>query len=339
MTSLTIFSIFITILSWTLAIDFFFSCRNPYQKNNSAFEFCFLYSLNKLHPEILKYFRLLFDSINTLGFILWLDILLNVLYTYMNTWVNIWKWVFILHIIGYTCLPLFVMVSITNILFGTLLLYYSILFWNTFVYKAYLNNKDLLFILYLIIFLIFFLLSIKLIISGILILYKVLYKVFTNSDSEGRPRKRTRSSYKNNSSQGPKGPQGNEGPSQGAGHDPSKNKPESEDEPESDQDPGWFSGEEAQNYGKIKKGDSLDLRKAKLNFNEEDKAVEKYVKISEQQNYNYNRLSFYHGPDDPRAVEAKQAFDDANWKTLHARMGRRENALDIKKIMSRENKG
>ena len=164
--------------------------------------------------------------------------------------------------------------------------------------------------MYLIIFLIFFLLSIKLIISGFSFLYKVLYKVFTNS--EGRPRKRARSSNISNPSQGAKGPPGNQGPSHGAGHDPRDNKSESENEAESEEDPGAFSGDEAKKYGEIAMGDTLELREAKLNHNDAHKAVRKYVKISEEKNYEYNSLTFNHGPDDTRAVEAKKAFDDAN---------------------------
>ena len=90
MTNLTFF-IITPILSLTLlAINLLISPQNPYPKNNSAFK-CdfFFYYLYKLYPVILKYFPVLSDYINTFGFIHSLHILLNILYFYMNTCLNI----------------------------------------------------------------------------------------------------------------------------------------------------------------------------------------------------------------------------------------------------------
>ena len=207
--------------------------KKYFLENKYSFRYTHIIAENKV-------FNILFNYINTLGFIHLLHILLNKLYNYMCNYTYIWIRFLIFYIVGYLYLPMYIMEPILNSLLGTLLIFCSILIWNNFFYKAYLNDKLLIVSLYLILFCIFFFFGIIFIIKAGLCLYKVL----THSGSVSGSGSGGGSGSNNEPSQNPTnaspnhgnsagGPSGNSGPSSGGiestGHD-TRNNTEEENE-------------------------------------------------------------------------------------------------------------
>lgn len=295
--------------------------------------FFYLDYLYKIFAFIYIYKPVIFNYVNTLGFIHSLHISLNILYNFMYSYINIWKWVFILHIIGYTCLPLYASVSVSQFLLGSLLIYYCILFWNNFVYKAYINDKFWLFTFCFIIFLILFFLATTLIVSGTSFLYKVLTQPKGKRRKHGKP-----SSNVGGSGQGPGSP-GNSNPGQssggfkGAGHDP-REKPK-------DDNPGWDLGStsepDAENVAKIESTDSIEVQLAKAQYLEYHKQVQRNKQAFEREHNQYQVRSYNHGMDSPLAKEAKDKYEKADKLIIKGRIYRTESANEIKQILRDEN--
>lgn len=308
-------------------------------QNNKCFPTFFnLDYLYKIFAFIFRYKPVIFNYVKTLGFIHSLHISLNLLYSFMYTCTNIWKGVFILHIIGYAYLPLYLLVPVSKILLGSLLIYYCILFWNNFVYKAYINDKFWLFIFYFIIFLIFFFLATTLIVSETLFLYKVL----TLPKGEGKKRAR-RASDVSGSSSGQSSPgKGKPGPGstvfKGAGHD-TREKPK-DDNNIKENNPDWYLGStsepEAEDIAKVEKTDSINLHRAKANYMEAHKEIQRNKEAFNREHNKYQVRAYNHGMDSPQAKEAKDKYEKVDKFVICGRRHRAESANEIKQIIEDE---
>ena len=340
--------------------------------NGCILIFFYLKWLYQWYPIILKYIPLIFNSIKDLGFLNSLDIAVNILYSFRNIYLYIWNVLYIIHIIGYLFLPFSILAPVSFVLFGTLVLHCSILYWNNFVYKAHLNDNFLLFTLNFIIFIVLLFIATISIIAGLFGISVVLMDIsrLLNSPSPGTGPGSSGNGGPSDPSQGPsggpsgpsQGPSGSPSPSQGPSGSPSQGQgpsgdgdPDQDDDtnsPESDhpypvydddrsyhgdpnldgKDPAYFTEDEAEDFAKKRRYDNDKVIKAREEYLEKHKTVEKLKEVRQEREDKYYGWVNKFGRDDPIIRQSRVSWNQAEVEYREAREARKKAARNVSEL-------
>ena len=342
-----------------------------YSRAGNRISFFFhLQWLYQWYPVIFKYTPLIFNILKYFGLIRSLHISLNIIYSFRNIYLYIWNVLYIIHIIGYLFLPFSILAPVSFVLFGTLVLHCSILYWNNFVYKAHLNDNFLLFTLNFIIFIVLLFIATISIIAGLFGISVVLMDIsrLLNSPSPGTGPGSSGNGGPSDPSQGPSG--GPSGPSQGPSGGPSgpsqgpsrprkrqgrfnKDTPHTSDQDhpfplygdnrsyhgDSDldgKDPGYFTEDEAEEYGKKRRYDSDEVKRAKEEYLEKHNKVEDFKLTRETQQDTYYDSIGKHSEPSYKTQNKRNIWYLAEQQYGQIREERKKAARKISEIRKRE---